>query len=119
MHAYIADTASTRIARYGFDTDLTRTFEYCDKASNAGDTDLAPVELLTEILIHNEHAHIDAGTLRVGNLDDLPVGARINRTQQLTDVFQAASDRGELHIWIADGLKRLRLVDEWLMTVAG
>lgn len=68
MHSYTADTPETRISNYGFDTDLSRTFDYCDKASAAGDIDLAPVELLIEILIRNEHARIDDGTLRIDDL---------------------------------------------------
>jgi hypothetical protein len=33
------------------------------------------------------------------------------------NVFQDASDRGELHVWIAGGLTRIRIVNEWLATV--
>lgn len=110
---YTADTASARIKKYGFDTDLTRTFEYRDKASAAGHTDLASVELFIEILIRNEHATIADGTLRVADLDDLPVGSGIVRTTQFMELLQGVSDRGELHIWIADGLARLRVVSEW------
>lgn len=117
MRTYTADTAATRINNYGFDTDLTRTFEYCDKASNADDTHLAPVELLIEILIRNDHARIDNGTLHVANLDNLPIGSRIIRTQQLIDTLQEASDRGELHAWIVNGLERLRIVDAWMAMI--
>lgn len=117
MRNYAADDITTRINKYGFDTDLTRTFEYCDKASAAGDTDLAPVELLIEILIRNDHARIDDGALRVGDLERLPIGSRIIRTNQLVEAFQEANERGELHAWITDGLARIRIVNEWLATV--
>lgn len=118
MRSYPADTAAVRIGNYGFDTDLTRTFEYCDKACAAGDIDLAPVELFIEILIRNDYALIDNGTLHVKDLGELPIGSQIIRTRQLMEVLQNASDRGQLHIWIAGGLERLRTVNEWLANVA-
>lgn len=114
MRTYPADTAAARIANYGFNTDLTCTFEYCDKASAAGDTDLAPVELLIQILIHDDHARVVNGTLHIDELGDLAIGSQIIRTRQLMDVLRDASDRRHLHVWIADGLRRLRIVNEWL-----
>lgn len=114
MRTYPADTAAARIAKYGFDTRLTRTFEYCDEASAAGDTDLAPVELLIEILIRDDHAQIVNGTLLVDDLGDLPVGSQIIRTRQLMDALKNASERDGLNVRIVDGLERIRIANEWL-----
>lgn len=105
MHNYTADSAETRIANYGYDNPLTRTFEYCDKAAAAGDISGSPIQLFIDILIQDQVARVDNGRLHVDELIDLPVGARIIRTLSLTDSMRAASDRGELHVWIIDGLR--------------
>ena len=108
MHTYPADTAETRINRYGADTLLTRTFEYCDKAAAAGDIDVAPIECFAAILLGSGAARIESEVLVVDEPEVFPMAVWASKVRVLLDMFSEWNDRGKLDPWIIAELRHLR-----------
>lgn len=108
MPTFTADTTTGRIAKYGADDELTRTFEYCEKAVTADAYNGTRIELLIDLLIRDERATIVDGQIAAPEIVDLPIGMEAIRTKALMDALQEANERGEAHPWIVDELAHLR-----------
>lgn len=108
MPAFPADTAANRIAKYGADDDLTRTFEYCEKAVTAYAYDGTRIELFIDLLIRDERVRIVDDQIVAPEIGHIPIGMEAIRTEALMDGLQQANEHGEVHPWIADELAHLR-----------